>query len=628
VLLHNRDVYLKTLCIVLSVLPLPEAVHGSTISAASGAAPDIQEAVNQAQPGDVVLIPAGQWDFSGTVFAPDGIHIRGAGKDATLLKRNDTASKPFFVVDGGGSNPFRFSDMTLQGVGVERFRAGDLSVLDSGLLIEGKAIDFQVYDARFTGFTEACVKVYGFEGSTPGHARGVIYRNEFVDSIYVDMGVTALGYGVAICGDDEEWELALGSANAVFVEDNYFERCRHAVAANAAARYVFRYNTVVDTYYPYAAVDAHGADERRRGTRSYEVYGNTISGGVHWDTGESTAEHGTWAIGIRGGDGVIFNNQFLSMSDPIFLTIENYANLSGYSYPVPDQTTGLYIWNNRYNGVLYDHVSLGWDEEMAVMLRPFLKEGRDYHYLPTASYRPFIYPHPLRTGLVGRWDFDGNSADSSSYENHGWPIGPVDFVDGPTGEAAEFDGLAAHIIIPDSPSLRVCGDVTIAAWLYPNDIAAGPRGIVSKHRSKEYELVLEPSGAISFYHGDGQWERLYQPASTPVRDARWNHIAVARFANERKVRFYRDGVFVGEAEFARVPTAGSDPVLVGKAQQYVFDGRVDDLRIYNRALSADEIGALVGPGLTVHESAEGTTTSRREVDYEEHSSTSVSPDVL
>jgi len=598
---------------VLSVLPLPGAVHGSTISAASGSAPDIQEAVNQAQPGDVVLIPEGQWDFSGTVFAPDGIHIRGAGKDATLLKRGDTASKPFFVVDGRGNDPFRFSDVTLQGIGVERFRAGDLSVLDSGLLIEGKAIDFQIYNARFTGFTEACVKVYGFEGSTPGHARGVIYRNEFVDSIYVDMGVTSLGYGVAICGDDEEWELALGSAEAIFVEDNYFERCRHAVAANAAARYVFRYNTVVDTYYPYAAVDAHGADERRRGTRSYEVYGNTISGAVRWETGESTGEFGTWAIGIRGGDGVIFNNQFPSMSEPIYLTIEDYANLSGYPYPIPDQTTDLYVWNNHHNAALYDRVSLGWNGEMEVALKRFLQEGRDYHYLPKASYRPFAYPHPLRTGLVGRWDFDGDSSDSSSYENHAWPIGHVDFVDGRTGEAVESDGVAGYLVIPNSKSLSVSGDVTIAAWIYPNDIAAGAQAIVSKHRGKEYELVMEPSGTISFYHGDGQWEKLHQPAGVPVRQAQWNHVTVTRSLDERKVRFYLDGAFTGEAEFVRVPAAGSDPVLVGKAQGYPFDGRIDDLRIYDRALSASEIDSLVGLGSISYESAGDTTSSRREV---------------
>ena len=77
--------------------------------------------------------------------------------------------------------------------------------------------------------------------TVPGEQMGVIYRNEFIDNWYVN-----LGYGVAIDGSIASWNrpLALGTANAVFVEDNLFVRNRHCVTSTNGANYVARYNTV------------------------------------------------------------------------------------------------------------------------------------------------------------------------------------------------------------------------------------------------------------------------------------------------------------------------------------------------------------------------------------------------
>src|SRR6185369_16339677 len=54
----------------------------AVISAHSGSAADIQAAVNLAKTGDTITIPAGRFYFTGQVFAPDGIYIKGAGRDS------------------------------------------------------------------------------------------------------------------------------------------------------------------------------------------------------------------------------------------------------------------------------------------------------------------------------------------------------------------------------------------------------------------------------------------------------------------------------------------------------------------------------------------------------------------
>ena len=133
-----------------------------------------------------------------------------------------------------------------------------------------------------------------------GDARGVIDHNRFIDNWYTSVVVYGSG--------EQSWKepLTLGSGNAVYVEDNYFTQknvghktMAHHIASNNGSRYVFRYNIIEDGYMASHSIDAHGNKYGwKRGSRSYEIYGNKIKA-IH-----------RWAgINIRGGDGVIFDNE-------------------------------------------------------------------------------------------------------------------------------------------------------------------------------------------------------------------------------------------------------------------------------------------------------------------------------
>jgi hypothetical protein len=363
----------------------------NVINALSGSSLDIQAAINLANTGDTVVIPAGTFLFSGQVFAPDGISIVGAGgRDQTFLIKNDDLSEwhAMITVDAKTGQPFKFSGITMQGrldalQGANRTTAVT-TVKDQGLLIKGAAKNIQIFDSRFTKFLRAGIEFLGSAGTVPGEQTGVIYRNEFIDNWY-----TNLGYGIAINGVTSTWSRPqlLGTANALFIEDNFFDLNRHCVTSNNGANYVARYNTVKDNYQDAQSFDAHGLTPSwPRGARSVEIYGNTVTNSITRYAG----------AGIRGGGGVIWGNTWTGVSHGVVVYLDTPPTSTPLTtYQALDQIgkpDGLYIWNNVSSGdTVYKNpatVPNGIDY--------WLQLNRDYFLTAKLGYTPYTYPHPLR----------------------------------------------------------------------------------------------------------------------------------------------------------------------------------------------------------------------------------------
>jgi hypothetical protein len=373
----------------VAIIFCPAMSSAATIYAKTGYPSDLQTAINKARTGDTVVVPAGRFSFTGSVMSPDGIYIRGAGRDSTFLIKADNTSNFMIFVDNTTGSPFKFSGITMQGrldalQGSNRTTKAT-SVTDGGLYIRGAATNFQIFNSRFTKFLRAGIEFQGDAGTRQGPQRGVIYGNEFIDNWY-----PTLGYGVAVDGSASTWSrsVTLGTANAVFVEDNLFQRNRHCVTATNGAIFVARYNRVQDTYQLSQSFDAHGLTGAwPRGTRAVEIYKNT--------TTNSTT---TWAgAGIRGGSGVIWGNSFSGVSHGIVLSLEPPPSSHPLkSYAALDQIGDpdkLYIWGNTSTSSIYlnptsDPHGIGY----------WLKAGRDYFTTAKPGYRPYTYPHPLRSG--------------------------------------------------------------------------------------------------------------------------------------------------------------------------------------------------------------------------------------
>jgi hypothetical protein len=200
------------------------------------------------------------------------------------------------------------------------------------------------------------------------------------------LGRQSLGYGIALYANNQSGSLisTLGSAEAVFIEDNIFSANRHSATSSAAARYVFRYNKVTTTneVQDWGQVDAHGTTSASsKSAFSWEIYNNTFLSAI--------TDGGTgWAIFLRGGDGVVFNNAYdANVQSGVGLTLEQGCT-SGI-YPVVDQTRTVHIWGNSQNKV---HFYTG-DGDCT----QFFQQNRDYYIAARPDYIPYTYPHPMRS---------------------------------------------------------------------------------------------------------------------------------------------------------------------------------------------------------------------------------------
>ena len=242
----------------------------------------------------------------------------------------------------------------------------------------------------FSGFGFSAITING----NPTTTRGVIFNNDFTNNYFYNSRsqTIVLGYGVVVYGDGSWPELRLGTADNIFIENNYMYGNRHHVASNNSSRYVYRYNTAITTTNTrnHYALDAHGRGANngsKSGSRQYEIYGNVI------DTDLPKAESARTAIGIRGGDGVIFANFIgAQFRFGLELMVENAREAQGKEAcnSVPDRITDLYIWDNRIS------VANSAKNGVLSVCPNTVQLGRDYFLQSKKYYFPFTYPHPLR----------------------------------------------------------------------------------------------------------------------------------------------------------------------------------------------------------------------------------------
>jgi hypothetical protein len=243
------------------------------------------------------------------------------------------------------------------------------------------AVDFQLYNCVLENFAYSAASA----GFNEPH-RGVIFKNKFLNNY--NPAMQNLGYGVMVIGKGSWSTLSLGTAEAVFVEDNEFVGSRHDIASNNGSRYVFRHNvsTISDATKVYAKIDAHGYTGNPHGSRSYEIYENTVN------TASDLSGVASRFIGIRGGDGVVWNNH-VAASNVARVMVMSAEGYTCGTYPGTDQIRELYYWGNtEANHQAQYSDSYGIYNECPSSIAV----GRDYFVTQKSGYQPYPYPHPAR----------------------------------------------------------------------------------------------------------------------------------------------------------------------------------------------------------------------------------------
>jgi len=211
-----------------------------------------------------------------------------------------------------------------------------------------------------------------------------------------------------------------------------------------------------------------------------------------------------------------------------------------------------------------------------------------------------VVTNPLPPGLAAGWSFNeasGTSAtDSSGNNNAATLVNGVLRTTGNYGGGLTFDGVNDYLTVPNSPSLDISGTgLTLSMWINPQALSGGDSVVLGKFwnatmTSPYYQYGLELAGGTVpvFYVGTTSGVLSASMGSALVLN-QWSYLAVVFDGSQ--VKFYLNGALVTTASLPATITARSNPFRLGadnNTQQF-FKGSLDEVRIYNRALTAQEI---------------------------------------
>jgi hypothetical protein len=220
----------------------------------------------------------------------------------------------------------------------------------------------------------------------------------------------------------------------------------------------------------------------------------------------------------------------------------------------------------------------------------------------------------LSKGLVAYYPFNGNAKDASGKQNHGIIRGAKLTTDrfGSTDSAFYFNGNS-WIEVADSASLNLTGDKTISAWIYldsdSNNLLMYPTILAKNNDSSYYPTyglqLNNYSGygsnqfKFNFFFGKNTYNYLCNSKQLFTNYYnQWVQIIGTYSLTESLSKIYINGM-ISDSVYIRNTTsnANKNPLFIGRNNtsnyyKTFFTGKIDDIRLYNRALTEKEIGTL------------------------------------
>ena len=200
-------------------------------------------------------------------------------------------------------------------------------------------------------------------------------------------------------------------------------------------------------------------------------------------------------------------------------------------------------------------------------------------------------------GLLAAYSFDEGAGttvvDRSGHANTGTVHGAVAWATGgKNGGALVFNGTSTRVEIAASTSLSPTNGLTLEAWVYPTADQGGWRSILQKEVDAWF--LHASSGAGNLYpaaggtYGGGV---AFTEAPSAISPNAWTHIA--QTYDGSTIRLYVNGALVRSLAQTGALETNSSPLSIGGTNAYgeFFEGHIDDVRVYDRALSVSEISS-------------------------------------
>jgi len=207
--------------------------------------------------------------------------------------------------------------------------------------------------------------------------------------------------------------------------------------------------------------------------------------------------------------------------------------------------------------------------------------------------------------LIASYPFTGNANDSSGYDNNGSVINAILTTDrfGAENSAYEFNGSSSYITVPNSLSLQSPDtELTQNAWMYAYSWSSGndwaPLLMKSNSGDNAFQYRLSV-GFTSINTAINNWGNAFLTHDT-LEFNRWYMITSVLKGDS--VKHYVNGKFAGSGTLAGPIMSDTKPLEIGRdlpgATEY-FHGKIDDIRIYNRAITPFEVESLYGDVVSV-----------------------------
>ena len=205
------------------------------------------------------------------------------------------------------------------------------------------------------------------------------------------------------------------------------------------------------------------------------------------------------------------------------------------------------------------------------------------------------------------WQAEGNANDSIG-TNNGTLIGGVTYTNGEVGRAFMFDNVntsTSYINAPASPSLNIGtnGGFTIECWVKPDALVLqGGAPIIEWDSSSTDGLQFWVGGPSANIKDTSGSAHFINPASNVLNSNNFQHVALTYDKSSGKAFIYYNGGVIASNNFGNITPQTTYPVNIGRRTGQPigngsnYGGLMDELSLYNRALTAAEIQAIYAAG--------------------------------